>query len=335
MSEKDHVILSGIQPTGGLHLGNWAGAVRNWLELQEKHPGRCIFTIVDYHSMTIDYEPAEKQAQVLDLAATLLALGIDPKRSTLFVQSHAPECTELAWILDTVTPVSEMLKMTQYKDKSARQEKNVNMGLLNYPVLQAADILLYRGTRVPVGEDQVQHVETTRVIARAFNKRFGETFAEPSALLTATPRVMSLTEPAKKMSKSRGPNSYLALDDEPEVILAKLKRVPTEPTGIVSKERLEREDYAGVRLLFDLLDLFGSEGERKAAYAGEKVSYGALKNRVAEVIGLHFAEYRERKKKLLASPGKVLKALEDGAKRARKAAEATMKEVRRKTGLRP
>lgn len=331
---KKPLIVSGMQPTGALHIGNWAGSLRKWLELQDAHPGRCVFMVVDYHSITVDYDPAEKQAQVLDLAATYLAMGIDPKKSLIFVQSDVPECTELTWIFNSVTPVSEMLKMTQYKDKAARNEENVNMGLLEYPILQAADILLYHGNAVPVGDDQVQHVETTRVIARKFNNRFGETFPECDVILTETPRIKSLTEPTAKMSKSHGPKSYLALDDTPEEITAKLAHVPTEATGMVTEEKLATDEYAGVALLFDLLALFGSHDEKKAALAGSQVRYGDLKKRVAEVVSDAFADYREKKTALMKDPKKVRKILDAGAKKARKIAAATMEDVRKKTGLR-
>lgn len=334
MDTKDRIIVSAIQPTGELHLGNWAGAVRNWLKLQDEFPGKCFFAIVDLHSMTIDYDPAKKQEQVLDLAASLLALGLDPKKCVFWVQSQVQEITELGWIFNTVTPVSEMMKMTQYKDKKEQNAQNINMGLLDYPVLQAADILMYGGNAVPVGQDQVQHVETTRVIAKNFNRRFGATFPEPDVLMNETPKIMSLTEPTKKMSKSHGEKSYIALDDEPEVIKEKISRVPTEATGIVSKEKLATEEYAGVAALYQLLELFGSTEELKQALGGEKVKYGDLKERVAEVISLHFKDYRENKKALMANPKKLRKILDAGAKQARKVAQKTMEDVRKKTGLR-
>lgn len=327
-------IVSGIQPTGALHIGNWAGGIRNWLSLQDAHPGRCLFFIADYHSMTVAYDPADKRAQVLDLAASLLALGVDPKKATLFAQSDVPEVTELAWMFSCVTPVVEMERMTQFKDKSARDAKNVNMGLFGYPVLQAADILIYGGNAVPVGADQVQHVETTRVIARNFNKRFGETFPEPKALLTDTPKVMSLTEPTKKMSKSHGPKSYLALDDAPDQILKKLKGVPTEPSGVVTPEKLETEAYAGVALLLDLFDLFGKSAEAEAMLKDQPVKYGELKKRAAEIVADGFAAYRDAKAGLLKDPGAVREILAEGGKKARAIATKTMDDVRKKTGLR-
>lgn len=334
MASKDLTIVSGIQPTGPMHIGNWAGGVRNWVRLQDEYPERCWFFIADYHSMTIDYEPSEKQAQILDLAASLLALGLDPKKATLFVQSDVPEVTELGWIFNTVTPVAEMERMTQYKDKAVRAAKNVNMGLFDYPVLQAADILIYGGNAVPVGQDQVQHVETTRVIARNFNKRFGEVFPEPKALLTDTPKVMSLTEPTKKMSKSHGPKSFLGIDDEPEEILKKMRGVPTEPTGIVTDELLKTEAYAGVALLLDLIELCAGTAARKDAIAEQPVKYGELKKLAAEAVAARFAEYRAKKKDLMKNPDRIKMALASGGAKARAHAKQTMETVLKATGLR-
>jgi tryptophanyl-tRNA synthetase len=335
MKKDGLTIVSGIQPTGALHIGNWAGALRNWQKLQEEHPG-CLFFIADYHAMSIDYDPDERREQVIDLAATLLALGIgaDPKKSTLFLQSDVPEVTELCWIFNTVTPVAEMERMTQYKDKSSRDEKNINMGLLDYPVLQAADILIYGGDAVPVGQDQVQHVETTRVIARNFNKKFGETFPEPKALLTDTPKVMSLADPTKKMSKSHGPKSYLALDDDAEAVLDKMKRVPTESSGIVDAKKLATDDYAGVALLFDLLKLFGADDDAAGFLKSQPIKYGGMKQRVAEVVTDRFADYRAKKKALLADRSAIAQILSAGGEKARALAQAKMEDVRKKTGLR-
>ncbi|MEK7545830.1 MAG: tryptophan--tRNA ligase [Patescibacteria group bacterium] len=334
MASKEPLIVSGIQPSGRLHIGNWAGGLRNWLALQETHPERCLFFIADYHAMTVEYDPKERQHQVIDLAASLLALGLDSKKSTLFVQSDVPEVAELAWIFNTVTPIAEMERMTQYKDKAAKHAKNINMGLLAYPVLQAADILIYGGDAVPVGQDQVQHVETTRVIARNFNKRFGPTFPEPKALLNDTPKIMSLTEPTKKMSKSGAEKSFIALDDEPETIMKKMKAVPTEPSGIVTDEALKTEAYAGVALLLDLIELCGGKDSRKAASAESPVKYGDLKKRAAEAVAARFAEFRAKKAGLLKNPDRIRMVLASGGAKARAHAKRTMETVLKVTGLR-
>lgn len=334
MASPELRIVSGVQPTGRMHLGNWAGSLRNWVRLQEEHPDTCLFFIADYHSLTIEMGADERRAQVLDLAATLLALGLDPKKSTLFVQSDVPEHAELCWILNSVTPVAEMERMTQYKDKAERNARNINMGLLDYPVLQAADILLYDGNAVPVGADQVQHVETTRVIARNFNKRYGATFPEPKALLTATPKVMSLTEPTRKMSKSHGDKSVLALDDEPETILKKLKGVPTEASGLVDEEKLATGPYSGVAALLQILEILAGPEARKAAIAVQPVKYGELKKTVARAAADAFAEYRAKKKDLMRNPDRVRMLLASGGAKAREIAKRKMEDVLRKTGLR-
>src|ERR671938_860975 len=217
-------VFSGIQPSGELHIGNYLGAVKNWVELQ--HRFECIFCVVNYHAITLPTEPEPLRRRTRDMAVSLLAAGLDPDKCTLFVQSMVPEHTELAWIFNTVTPLGELERQTQYKDKSSRQE-SVLAGILNYPVLQAADILLYRAELVPVGEDQVQHLELSREIARRWNAKFGEDyFPEPQPLLTATRRIMGLDGQAK-MSKSRGNN--VGLLEEPDSVWQKLRPAVTDP----------------------------------------------------------------------------------------------------------
>src|ERR687895_1085191 len=222
-------IFSGIQPSGELHIGNYLGAVKNWVHLQKVHPS--IFFIVYYHAITVAYEPEQLRARRRDMAISLLAAGIDPDIARLFVQSAVPEHTELAWIFNTVTPLGELERQTAFKEKAQRQE-SVPAGLLNYPVLQAADILLYRADRVPVGEDQVQHLELTRVVARRWNAQFAEGkefFAEPQPLLTPTRRIMGLDGQAK-MSKSLG--NTIGLLEEPDAVWAKLRPAVTDPKRV-------------------------------------------------------------------------------------------------------
>ena len=222
---KKQTIFSAIQPSGELHIGNYLGALKNFVELQDKY--ECFFFIVDYHSITGNYDPKEKSKQIFDLALDFLATGLDPQKCTIAIQSQIPEHTELAWIFNTITPLAELQRMTQFKDKSQNQNQNINMGLLDYPVLQAADILMYKAYGVPVGQDQIQHIELTRKIARFFNNKFGETFPEPRDIITETPKIMSLTDPTKKMSKSHGPKSYIGINDEPEVIEKKMRKAVT------------------------------------------------------------------------------------------------------------
>ncbi len=341
-----HVIVTGVQPSGRSHVGNYAGLYRNILKLQNAGD-RCYVFIADYHSITENYDPREKQNQVLGIAIDLLALGLDPKKCTLFVQSDVPEHTELCWIFNTITPVSLLERMTQFKDKAERQRENINMGLFDYPVLQAADILIYKGDRVPVGRDQVQHVELTRDIARFFNNKFGETFPEARPLLTDTPKLHSLSDPLKKMSKSLGEKSYITLTDEPEEIYEKIKRAVTETTGVLSitEEELERrlgahgddeslKGIGGVYNLLTLLKTFGLPGEADRVLATQPIKYAELKHLVATRIAEHFAFFRANRKKLEKNPAKVRRILAAGAKKARAAARATMKEVRKKVGLR-
>src|SRR5208283_1869994 len=210
-STSRETIFSGIQPSGELHLGNYLGAVRNWVALQDNY--RCFFCVVDYHAITQPFEPAEMPRRVHEMATDLLACGIDPAKSTLFVQSAVPEHTELAWALSAVTPFGELGRMTQFKEKSAKDPDNVNAGIFTYPVLMAADILIYGATRVPVGEDQRQHLELAREIVRKWNARFGQTFAEPEALYSSTPKILGLDGQAK-MSKSLGNTISLRDPDE-------------------------------------------------------------------------------------------------------------------------
>src|SRR5690242_15347232 len=223
-------VFSGIQPSGELHIGNYLGAVRNWVALQDHH--ECFFCIVDYHAITVPYEPEDLRRRTYEMAISLLAAGLDPNKCTLFVQSAVPEHTELAWIFNSVTPLGELERQTQFKDKSQRQE-SVLTGLLTYPILQAADILLYRADKVPVGEDQVQHLELSREIARRWNARFATDdapyFAEPQPLLTPTRRLMGLDGQAK-MSKSL--NNYIGLLESTDEIWAKLRPAVTDPARI-------------------------------------------------------------------------------------------------------
>lgn len=335
--EIKQIIYSAIQPTGPLHLGNYFGALRNFVTLQSQ--AECFFAIADLHSLTENFDPKEKQAQVMSLAMDYLAIGMDPKKCTIFVQSHVPEVTELAWIFNCITPVAFLERMTQYKDKALRQKKNVNAGLLDYPVLQAADILMFRANAVPVGVDQVQHVELARDIAGFFNNKFGKTFEEPKPLLTEAPKIMSLSEPLQKMSKSHGEKSYVALTDEPEVVREKLAKAVTESTGVLDEKKADPPaggdpGMRGALNLLEMLKLFGNAKEYNRFKKMKKISYKELKEKVADEIIEHFSLYRKNKKALEADPDKVRKILSDGAEAAAKVAAKTMEEVRKKIGIR-
>ncbi len=323
------IIFSGIQPTGNLHIGNYLGAVKNWVDLQNSGEYQCVFSIVDLHSLTGNMSAEDRRAQITKTAAELIAAGVDPEKSIIFVQSHVPAHTELGWIFDTVTPMAELERMTQYKDKSQSQAQNINAGLFTYPVLQAADILLYKATHVPVGEDQVQHVELTRNIAKKFNARYGEFFPETKALLTETPRVKSLLEPESKMSKSKGPGHVIELADEPAVVEKKIKKAVTASEG--------GKGAAGVDNLLLLLEHFGSNADFekfKAAEADRSIRYGDLKGTVSDAIAHHFTAFRARRKELMENHNEIADILIDGAQRASEIANATMEEVRKLVGIR-
>jgi len=327
MENKKETIVSGIQPTGALHLGNYLGALRNWVELQDEYKGHCYFFTADYHAMNEPEIFANYSTYQLELGAELLAAGLDPKKVTIFHQKDVPEVTELCWMFDTVVPVTFLERMTQFKDKSERA-KTVNAGLLNYPVLQAADILIYGGDRVPVGEDQVQHVELTRDVARFWNNRFGETFAEPKPLLTKSARVMALNFPERKMSKSI-PGSAIFLADSPDEIRAKVRKAVTASSA---------EDMMppGVANLFELFAEFGPAEEVEKfqkQYDSRSIRYSELKDAVADHLIAYFAPFRARREELLKHPNEIEKVFKQGAKRARAKAQETMQIVRKKIGF--
>jgi len=322
-------VFSGIQPTGILHLGNYLGAIQNWVQLQDEPDYECLYCVVDYHAITVDYDAADLGPQTLGMARDLLACGIDPERSILFAQSQVPEHTELAWVLQgTATTYGELQRMTQFKAK-AEGQSFVSAGLFTYPALQAADILLYDGERVPVGEDQVQHLELTREIARRFNNRFGETFPEVLPLLTRAPRILSLKDPAQKMSKSAGPGHALSLDGTESEIRNMVKRAVTDvgpaPEGEMSP---------GVANLFTILASLGRKEAHDALtrdYEGGSLRYVDLKGAVADAIWETAAAIQERRAKYPIE--RVREVLRDGAARARPLAQAKMAEVRRRIGL--
>jgi len=321
------VVFSGVQPTGLIHLGNYLGAIRNWVRLQYQY--ESYYCVVDYHAITSAYEPSHLPERVLEAVAANVAAGLDPEQAVIFVQSQVPEHTELCWILNAVTPVGELQRMTQYKDK-ARRRATVSAGLLNYPILQAADILLYKGTLVPVGEDQAQHLELTREIARKFNATYGETFPEPEVLLGDCPRVMALNDPAVKMSKSI-PGSYVALTDEPEAIREAIARAVTDvgprPDGTMSP---------GVANLFDILEAFSpveTVERMRQAYAEGALRYADLKRVLAEDLVEALAPIRRRYRELMARPDAVRDIARQGAARAREVARTTLAEVRQKVGI--
>jgi tryptophanyl-tRNA synthetase len=325
---NQEVVFSGIQPSGTIHIGNYLGAIKNWVALQDRYP--CYFCVVDYHAITSPYEPKAFPHAVLDAVAANVAAGLDPDHSVIFVQSQVPEHTELCWILSAVTPVGELQRMTQYKDRARVRRENVNAGVLNYPILQAADILAYKGTLVPVGEDQAQHLELTREIARKFNAAYGATFPEPEVLFTPSRRLMSLADPTVKMSKSI-PGSYLSLMEEPAAIKEVVARAVTDtgptPGGEMSP---------GVATLFQLLDAFAPAemAERfRAAHRGGGLRYAEMKASLAECLVQGLEPIRRRYRELIARPEMLKEIVRHGTARARPVASATLDEVREKIGI--
>jgi tryptophanyl-tRNA synthetase len=324
-------IFSGIQPSGELHIGNWLGAVQNWVTLQLSYD--CIYCVVDLHAITGKYDQASLAERTRDMAIGLLASGIDPARVILFVQSHVPEHSELQWLLNTITPIGELERMTQFKDKSQRFE-SVPAGLLNYPILMAADILLYRVDLVPVGDDQTQHLELTREIARKWNAEFGggeEFFPEPKPLLTEAKRIVGLDGQAK-MSKSLG--NTIGLLDTPEEIWAKLRPAKTDPARVTRRDPGNPE----VCNIFHLHKYF-SPPETVALVADNcrGANWGCLdcKRVLADNIIRTLAPIRDRALELQAQPERVDQILGDGAAAARRIATETMREVRERMGFLP
>jgi tryptophanyl-tRNA synthetase len=322
-------VFSGIQPSGELHIGNYLGAVRNWVRLQDLHD--CVYSIVDLHAITQPYDPAELPQRTHEMAVGLLAAGIDPDKAILFVQSHVAEHTELNWLLTTVTPLGELERQTQYKDKAQRLE-SIPAGLLNYPVLQAADVLLYQAALVPVGEDQLQHLELMREIARRWNGRYGAGFfPEPQAQLTTAKRVLGLDGQAK-MSKSLG--NTIGLLESPEAIWEKLRPAATDPARVTRKDP-GNPDICNV---FTIHQGFSPpDVQATVAVNCRTAGWGCLdcKRVLADQMIAALAPVRERAATLQRDPGRVQALLKNGAERARTIARRTMREVRRRMGFLP
>lgn len=319
-------ILSGVQPSGEAHLGNYLGAFRQWVALQDTY--ECLFCIVDQHAITGEYEPALLPQRIFDMAVSLLAVGLDPARCSIFVQSEVAEHTELAWLFNAVTPVGDLERMTQYKDKSARLT-SIPVGLLNYPVLQAADILIYRAEAVPVGEDQLQHLELTREIARRWNAKYGDFFPEPQAIVGGTGRILGLDGEAK-MSKSLG--NTVGILAEPTEIWEQVRTAVTDPQRI-RKDDPGRPEVCNVYSLHEFFtppeDLPDIADQCRAATRG----CVDCKRILADNIGKEFAPFRERAAYYREHPEEVFGVLRQGAEQASSLAQATMAEVRRRMGM--
>lgn len=321
-------IFSGIQPTGEIHIGNYLGAISNWVALIPQYDS--IFSIVDYHAITIDYDPAQMQSAILDTAMIGIACGLDPSRCTLFVQSHVCETMELAWIFNTVTSFGALERMIQFKDKSAQHEQNINAGLFIYPVLQAADILVCKADGVPVGEDQAQHLELTREIARRFNYLYGQTFPEPQTMLSQSPRIMGL-DGKYKMSKSRG--NYISMKDGPQVIREKLAVAFTDP----NRKRRSDPGNPDICNIYTLHQSFSTADEIAMVNTEcRRAGIGCVdcKKILAENMITQIAPIQDQYHDLEGRPDDVGETLAAGARRIKMLAAETLDEVRRKMGLR-
>jgi tryptophanyl-tRNA synthetase len=322
-------IFSGIRPTGNIHIGNYLGAVKQWIALQEKN--ECVFCIVDLHAITTPYDPKELQKNIIDAASIYLAAGVNPEKSIIFVQSEIKEHAELAWLLGTITPMGELGRMTQFKEKSKQHKDYINAGLFNYPVLMASDILLYKANAVPVGKDQEQHVELTRTIAKKFNQKFGEVFPEPETILPKTgAKIMSLTDPKKKMSKTGDAKSYISLFDSPEAITKKIMSAETDSGKDVIYNITKKPGISNLLTIYSLLcDKPTKEIEKEFNGKG----YGDFKKALAKVLIDYLEPFRRKQKELQTRDVYVKEILNKGASRAKIIAETTMKEVREKMGL--
>jgi tryptophanyl-tRNA synthetase len=322
-------IFSGIQPSGEIHIGNYVGAIRNWAQLVDQY--ECVYCVVDYHAITIEYEAALLQKRILETATILVACGLTPDKCILFVQSHVPEHTELAWIFNCITPVGELERMTQFKEKAKQHRLNINIGLLDYPVLQAADILIYKAGYVPVGEDQVQHVELSREIARKFNGRFGDTFPEPKALLSNAPRILG-TDGKLKMSKSM--NNAIGLLEPPEAIWEKLR------TAATCEHRQRRSDPGHPEHcnIFTMHQAFSKPDQisfvdhqcRTAGFGCIDCKKILFDNMIEEISPI-----QARVKEMDETPGYIVDVLKSGAIRCNAIVKDVMDEVRTKIGVKP
>ena len=321
-------VFSGMQPTGNLHIGNYLGALKNWVRIQ--HDYECIFCIVDLHAITMFQEPAQLKAKIAETAALYLAAGIDPKVSAVMVQSFVPAHAELAWMLTCVTPVGWLERMTQYKMKAAKQE-SVGDGILQYPVLMAADIMLYQAGIVPVGEDQAQHLELTRDIAQRFNSLYGDTFVVPdTALPTVGARIMGLDDPTVKMSKSEtGAYHAVALLDPPDKIRKTIMRATTDSNPGVNFDSAG----AGVLNLLTIYQAFSgaTDQEIRAQFTGMR--YGDLKKRVADMVIAHLEPFQERYRQIVSEPGYLEGVLREGAERIAPIANDTVRLVKARMGM--
>lgn len=327
--QKKKKILSLIQPTNTPHLGNYLGAMQNWIKMQEEFD--CTYGIADLHSITVRQDPVKLRAQIKESYTLLIAMGLDPERSTLFVQGHNPHHAELSWILSCYTQFGELSRMTQFKDKSAKHPENINAGLFTYPVLMAADILLYQADLVPVGVDQLQHLELARNIVQRFNGIYGDVFTMPEGYVTkATAKVMSLQDPAKKMSKSdENPNASAWVLDDRDTIIRKFKRAVTDS----ETEVCAREGKDGI---INLMSIYGAVTDKTFEQIEEEFrgkGYGDFKLAVGEAVADKLAPMQDEYKRLSADKGYIESCMKQGAEKAFKVSRKTLQKVQKKVGF--
>ena len=322
-------IYSGIQPTGCITIGNYIGAVKNWLELQKEN--ECLFAVANQHAMTVRQVPAELRERTMSFFAQFLACGLDPEKSILYVQSNVPQHSELAWILSCVTYIGELERMTQFKDKSRKNEDNINAGLLTYPVLMAADILLYQTDLVPVGNDQKQHLELSRDLATRFNNRYGETFVVPEPYIAKQgAKITSLQNPIEKMSKSdKDQNATVSIIDPPDCILRKFKRAVTDSDNRI----VCAEDKPGISNLLSIYSAFSGESieEGEARFDGK--GYGDFKIAVGETVADALQPVREKYAMYMSDKAELERIMKEGAEKAGRIAFRTMRQVKKKIGF--
>lgn len=323
-------IFSGIQPSGNLTIGNYMGALRNWVKLQDDYD--CLYCVVNQHAITVRQDPPVLRRRSLETMAVLLACGVDPNKSILFIQSHVPQHTMLSWVLCCSTYMGELNRMTQFKDKSQKHSDNINGGLFTYPVLMAADILLYQANLVPVGSDQKQHVELARDVCIRFNNLYGDTFVVPEPYIPKVgARIMSLQEPDKKMSKSDpNPNAFVSILDEPDVITRKIKRAVTDCEGVIAFDSVNR---AGVSNLLSILSACTDRGVEELANELSGKGYGVLKSTVTEALIATLQPIQSEYKRLIGDRAYLSSIIEQGAAKAESLAKRTISKVYRKVGF--
>ena len=329
--ESKKTIYSGIQPTGCITIGNYIGAIKNWLLLQDEY--NCIYSIVDLHSLTVKQNPAELRKRILSFFAQYLACGLDPQKSILYFQSHVPAHAELTWILNTMTYIGEASRMTQFKEKSAKNEENLNLGLLNYPILMAADILLYQTSMVPVGVDQKQHLELARDLAIRFNNRYSPTFIVPEPFIADNKfgaKINSLQNPCAKMSKSDSdPNAMVSIIDKPEDIIRKFKRAVTDSDVYVDY----KEGKDGINNLITIMSAVTGKTHEDIVSEYYDTGYARFKKDVGEAVAEKFTPIREEYDRLMNDKSYLLQIAKEGGEKAQRIAYKTLAKVYRKVGL--